>query len=227
MSSKTAVITGAAGDLGGALCAALSAEGWRVIGVDIRPPADVIADVCDAVRLAEIAAEVGEDLALWVNAAGVLGGGKPGVCDLDTWGRLIAVNLTGTYAGCEAAFAVMKAGGGGRIVNIGSLAGQMGGAPGMHPAYGASKAGVHALTKTYAQAGGRHGIRCNAVAPGVLAGSMADSQPVEMLAKIARGNPMGRLGRMSEVVQAVLFLGDPERSDYVNGAILPINGGLR
>ncbi len=225
--SRTAVITGAAGDLGGALCAALSAEGWRVIGVDIRPPADVIADVCDAPKLAEIAAGIGADLKLWVNAAGVLGGGKPGVADLDTWQRLISINLTGTYAGCEAAFSVMRASEGGRIVNVGSLAGQVGGAPGMHPAYGASKAGVHALTKTYAQAGGRHNIRCNAVAPGVLAGSMASSQPEALLAKIARGNPTGRLGQMSEVVQAVLFLGDPERSDYVNGAILPINGGLR
>lgn len=225
--SRAAVITGAAGDLGGALCAALAKEGWRVIGIDIRPPAGVIADVCDAPRLAEIAAEVGADLKLWVNAAGVLGGGKPGVTDLETWQRLISVNLTGTYAGCEAAFAVMREHSGGRIVNVGSLAGQMGGAPGMHPAYGASKAGVHALTKTYAQAGGRHNIRCNAVAPGVLEGSMAASQPAELLEKIARSNPTGRLGQMAEVVQAVLFLGDPERSDYVNGAILPINGGLR
>jgi 3-oxoacyl-[acyl-carrier protein] reductase len=224
---STAVITGAAGDLGGALCEALAGEGWRVIGVDIRPPATVIADVCDAARLTALAEEIGADLGLWVNAAGVLGGGKPGVCDLDTWQRLIAVNLTGTYAGCEAAFAVMKASGGGRIVNVGSLAGQVGGAPGMHPAYGASKAGVHALTRTYAQAGARHGIRCNAVAPGVIAGSMAESQPPELLLKIAHSNPTGRLGRMSEVVQAVLFLGDPARSDYVNGAILPINGGLR
>ena len=49
----------------------------------------------------------------------------------------------------------------------------------------------------------------------------------ELLMKIARSNPSGRLGRMAEVVQAILFLGDPQRSDYINGAILPINGGLR
>ena len=49
----------------------------------------------------------------------------------------------------------------------------------------------------------------------------------DRLMKIARGNPTGRLGRMSEVVQAILFLGDPARSDYINGAIIPINGGLR
>lgn len=225
--SRTAVITGAAGDLGSALCEALRGEGWRVVGVDIRPPADVIADVCDAERMIALAAEIGEDLGLWVNAAGVLGAGRPGHPDLGTWSRLISINLTGTYIGCEAAFSVMKASSGGRIVNVGSLAGQVGGAPGMHAAYGASKAGVHALTKTYAQAGARHNIRCNAVAPGVLEGSMADTQPDEMLARIARSNPTGRLGRMSEVVSAILFLGDPARSDYINGAILPINGGLR
>ena len=225
--SQTAIITGAAGDLGSALCATLRSEGWRVIGVDIRPEADVVADVCDASRMCALAEEVGGDLTLWVNAAGVLGGGKPGHLDLQTWDRLIRINLTGTYIGCEAAFAVMKASGGGRIVNVGSLAGQVGGAPGMHAAYGASKAGVHALTKTYAQAGARHNIRCNAVAPGVLEGTMASSQPAELLARIARSNPTGRLGRMSEVVAAVLFLGDPARSDYINGTILSINGGLR
>lgn len=225
--SRIAVVTGAAGDMGQALCQALSAAGWRVVGIDLRPPADVIADVCDAPRLAALAAELGPGLKLWVNAAGILGAGKPGQTDLDTWQRIIAVNLTGTYSGCEAALPVMKAGGGGRIVNVGSLAGQIGGAPGMHPAYGASKAGVHALTKTYAQAGARHNILCNAVAPGVLEGSMAETQPAEMLNRIARSNPTGRLGRMAEVVQAILFLGDPERSDHINGAVLPINGGLR
>ena len=102
--SRIAVITGAAGDMGQALCQALSATDWRVVGVDVRPPADVIADVCDAPRLAQLAAELGAELKLWVNAAGILGAGKPGQTDLDTWQRVLAVNLTGTYGGCEAAF---------------------------------------------------------------------------------------------------------------------------
>ena len=226
--SRTAVVTGAAGDMGSALCTALSEQGWRVVGVDVQPGTTMTADVCDAPRMAALAAEIGSDLGLWVNAAGVLAPGKPGVTDLSAWDRLLRINLTGTYVGCEAAFAVMKAHGqGGRIVNVGSLAGQVGGAPGMHPAYGASKAGVHALTKTYAQAGGRHGILCCAVAPGVLEGSMADGSPSELLTRIARSNPTGRLGTMAEVVQAIVFLGDPRQSGYINGAILPINGGIR
>jgi 3-oxoacyl-[acyl-carrier protein] reductase len=91
------------------------------------------------------------------------------VADADAleWERIIAVNLTGTFHGCAAALAVMSANGGGRIVNIGSLSGQVGGTA-LHPAYGASKAGVHALTRTYALEGARHGVYCNAVAPSVI-----------------------------------------------------------
>ena len=120
----------------------------------------------------------------------------------------------------------MRARGGGRIVNVGSLAGQSGGMGGMHPAYGASKAGAHALTKTYASAGARHGVLCNAVAPGVLEGAMAARFPPDLAARIAAANPTGRLGTIDEVVRAILFLGDPARSGYINGAVLPINGGV-
>ena len=127
----------------------------------------------------------------------------------EDWNRIIAVNLTGTFHGCAAALAVMSQGGGGRIVNAGSLSGHVGGT-GVHPAYGASKAGVHALTKTYALEGARHGVACNAVAPGVLEGRMGGAvRRTGQLERLARANPLRRLGRIEEAVEAIRFLADP------------------
>ena len=139
------------------------------------------------------------------------------------WERIIAVNLTGTFHGCAAALAVMSANGGGRIVNIGSLSGQVGGTA-LHPAYGASKAGVHALTRTYALEGARYGVYCNAVAPSVIEGSMASQLSERQREQLARANPLRRLARMPEVVEAVRYLAS-DAASYTNGVILPVNGG--
>jgi len=226
------VVTGAAGDLGGALCDAWAAEGWAVFGADIRDPKRggvtyVEADVRDrasVVALAERAA-LESALSVWVNCAGIVAAAKIREADPDVWDRIIAVNLTGTFHGCAAAMNAMIAGGrGGRIVNVGSLSGQIGGR-GMHPAYGASKAGVHTLTKSYAAAGARYGIACNVVAPGVIEGSMAEGFSEDQRQKVVMTNPMRRLARMDEVVSVIRFLANAERSSYMNGAVVPINGG--
>jgi NAD(P)-dependent dehydrogenase (short-subunit alcohol dehydrogenase family) len=177
-----AVITGAAGDLGQALTETFLSDGHRVYGGDIVPVeprpglVPVHLDVTDraaVLALAERAAAEAGPLKLWINAAGVLRVVKVLEAELVDWERIIAVNLTGTFNGCAAALEVMRRTGGGRIVNIGSLSGQVGGTA-LHPAYGASKAGVHALTKTYALEGARYGVYCNAVAPSVIEGAMAD-----------------------------------------------------
>ena len=168
------------------------------------------------------AAEAGP-LRLWINAAGIVRVVKVGEADPEDWERIIAVNLTGTFHGCAAALAVMRRDGGGRIVNIGSLSGQVGGT-GVHPAYGASKAGVHALTRTYALEGARFGIYCNAVAPSVLEGRMGGQFSERQRAQLASANPLRRLGRIEEVVGAVRYLASAAAS-YTNGVILPLNGG--
>lgn len=94
----------------------------------------------------------------------------------------------------------------------------------MHPAYGASKAGVHALTKTYASEGARHGVLCNAVAPGLLEGTMSRAFGEVAREKLVRSAPLRRLGRVEEVVRVIRLLTDPE-TGYMNGAIVPVNGG--
>lgn len=226
------VITGAAGDMGAALCDSFLADGFIVFGADLAAPqprdglASVITDVTDrdaVFALAERAAAKCR-LDVWINCAGIFRPVAVPQAGAADWHRIIAVNLTGTFHGCAAALAVMSKGGGGRIVNAGSLSGHVGGT-GVHPAYGASKAGVHALTKTYALEGARHGIACNAVAPGVLEGKMGGQFGDGQLERLARSNPMRRLGRIAEAVEAIRFLADPVRASYLNGVILPVNGG--
>jgi 3-oxoacyl-[acyl-carrier protein] reductase len=132
-------------------------------------------------------------------------------------------STTGTFHGCAAALEVMGRSGGGRIVNIGSLSGQVGGT-GLHPAYGASKAGVHALTRTYALEGAKCGVYCNAVAPSVIEGALASQMSERQREQLARTNPLRRLARMPEVVDAVRYLAS-DAASYTNGVILPVNGG--
>ena len=229
---SAAVITGAAGDLGRALSEAFLAEGYRVYGGDVVPMepraglVPVHLDVTDRAAvfaLAERAAAEAGPLRLWINAAGIVRVVKVSEAAPEDWERIIAVNLTGTFHGCAAALAVMRRQGGGRIVNLGSLSGQVGGT-GVHPAYGASKAGVHALTRTYALEGAKFGVLCNAVAPSVLEGSMGSQFSERQREQLAAANPLRRLGRIEEVVGAVRYLASAAAS-YTNGVILPLNGG--
>lgn len=231
MKPGAVVITGAAGDLGSALAADFLAAGRVVHGADIRPVEAPGAiphplDVTDRGAVFDLADRVaaGDGLAAWINAAGLVRTGPLRQAEEADWQRLIAVNLTGTWHGCAAALETMIAGAqGGVIVNLGSLAGQVG-YPGLHPAYGASKAAVHQLTKAYAQEGARHGIRVNAVAPSVLEGRMGDAFSDDQRARLVRANPQRRLGTMADVVGVVRFLCSPEAA-YITGATLPVNGG--
>jgi NAD(P)-dependent dehydrogenase (short-subunit alcohol dehydrogenase family) len=227
-----AVITGAAGDLGRALAQAFLAEGYRVYGGDIAPVeprvglVPVHLDVTDRAAvfaLAERAAAEAGPLRLWINAAGILRVVRVPEADPLDWERITAVNLTGTFHGCAAALEVMGRSGGGRIVNIGSLSGQVGGT-GLHPAYGASKAGVHALTRSYALEGAKCGVYCNAVAPSVIEGALASQMSERQREQLARTNPLRRLARMPEVVDAVRYLAS-DAASYTTGVILPVNGG--
>jgi NAD(P)-dependent dehydrogenase (short-subunit alcohol dehydrogenase family) len=226
------VITGAAGDLGRALAASFLADGHTVFGADIAPiepcagliPVELdVTDRAALFALAERAAAAAGALSLWINAAGIVRVTRVLDADPEDWDKIVAVNLTGTFHSCAAALAVMSRQRFGRIVNIGSLSGQVGGT-GVHPAYGASKAGVHALTKTYALEGARYGVYCNAVAPSVIEGAMGSQFSDRQREQLAQSNPQRRLARMDEVIDAVRYLAS-EAASYTNGVILPVNGG--
>lgn len=230
-SLESVVVTGAAGDMGLAIAESFLADGFRVYGADLAPVPEraglvgITLDVTDRAAVFALAERAAAEtrLAVWVNAAGIFVKARVIDADPKDWDRVIAVNLTGTFHGCAAALQAMT-GKGGRIVNIGSLSGQLGGL-GVHPAYSASKAGVHALTKNYALEGAKHGVTCNAVAPGPIEGRMASQFGAPTIEKIRAVNPQRRLGTMDEIVHAVRYLADP-RAGHTNGAILQINGGV-
>ncbi len=229
---KGVVITGAAGDMGAGAAASFRADGFRIYAADLKAPAPaentvpVALDVRDRAAVMALAerAAAESDLRVWINCAGVVSNAPVDQASAAEWDRIIAINLTGTFHGCAAAFEVMRKNSppGGRIVNAGSISGQLGGV-GPHPAYGASKAGVHALTKSYAIAGARYGIYCNAVAPSVIAGSMSKEFSGAQLEKYLAGIPMRRLATMDEIVHAIRYLADP-RAGYTNGVVLALNG---
>ena len=219
-----AVVTGGAGDLGRAIAARLERDGLQVIAADLRGDAEPL-DVTDRAAVFALAGRVAAqgEMAVWVNAAGLFLPCDVAQASEADWDRIIAVNLTGVFHGCAAALAAMTPRRRGRIVNMGSISGQVGGVA-VHPAYGASKAGVHALTKSYALEGARHGVLCNAVAPGLLDGAMSSQFSARQIERLARAAPLGRLGAMSEIAEVVAFLAGPGAS-YMTGAILPVNGG--
>ena len=139
------------------------------------------------------------------------------------WDRIHATHLRATYVFCHHAIAPMRARGHGRIINTASMHGLGGGRAGIAN-YTSAKAGVMGLTRNLAKEVGPHGITANAVAPGFIHTEFFDNYPREFIAQIERQNPLHRLGRPDEVADLVCFLASPQAA-YINGAIIPIDGG--
>lgn len=142
----------------------------------------------------------------------------------EEWDRVMAINLKGTFLCSQAVTPVMKKRNSGRIINLGSIAGKVGGiATGAH--YSVSKAGVICLTKAAARALAPHGITVNALAPGVI--------ETDMTRSITHGDwdgylgsiPLGRIGSPDELARAAVFLAGDEAA-YITGEILDVNGGM-
>lgn len=247
LANKNAIITGGGAGLGFEMAQLFGHEGARVAiierdaglaaqaeaelrgeGLDaIAFPADV-SDAQDVSGAFRQAAEYHRGVVhILVNNAGIAEFGSVENTPLALWERIIAVNLTGTFLCSQAVLPYMKTAGG-AIVNLASIAGQIG-IPKM-AAYCASKAAIIGLTRQMAADYTALGIRVNCLCPGRVAGTKLDQNIMrrdsveETQAKIAK-YPIGRFGRPDEIAQAALFLASDE-SSFVAGAALTIDGGM-
>jgi NAD(P)-dependent dehydrogenase (short-subunit alcohol dehydrogenase family) len=203
-----------------AVCDSLPGHGHVIVRADLTDPDAVSAMVDDA------AGQLG-GLDVLVNNAGIYGG-RPvlGTSYAEwraAWQATIGVNLTGAANVTWCAVRHMVAGGkGGRIVNVGSR-GAYRGEP-AHPAYGASKAGLHALGQSLAVALAPHGITVAAVAPGYVATDMTAEELATPAGDVIRAqSPFNRVATPREVAAAVVYLASPE-SGWSSGAVLDLNG---
>lgn len=141
---------------------------------------------------------------------------------LSSWQKVIDVDLTGVFlCAREAAYHLIKQGEGGAIVNISSLSwmGNVG-----QTNYSAAKAGVVAMTRTWGMELARYGIRAVAIAPGITATEMAEAMPQEARDRLTDAVPLRRMAEPAEVSLAVRFALE---NDYLNGRVIPVDGGLR
>ncbi|XVV08658.1 SDR family NAD(P)-dependent oxidoreductase [Actinoplanes sp. CA-131856] len=219
---RIAVITGGRSGLGAAAAARLTADGVRVITLDLAGGADLRVDVSDSAAVHAAAAEIGP-VDILINSAGVVGPNAP-LWEIDRagWDRTFAVNVHGTFNTCHAFVPGMRERGWGRIVNIASMAGKDGN-PNMSP-YSASKAAVIALTKSLGKELATSGVLANAIAPAVIETPMnADTSP-EALAHITGLIPMKRVGRPEEVAELIAWLVS-DKVSFSTGAVYDISGG--
>ncbi len=232
-----AIVTGAASGIGAALTAALAEAGAEVTAFDRQLPAPGEArdnvvfhrlDVSDESEVAALVAEVaaGRRVTDLFNIAGVGSTTTALETDVEDWDRVFAVNARGTFLLCKHVIPLLIAGGGGSVVNMGSIAGLVGLRG--RAAYCASKGAVIALTRALAVDHVADGVRVNCVCPGTV-----DSPWVrrlvedagESLDALRARQPMGRLGTPEEIAAAALYLAG-DGAAFATGTVLTIDGGL-
>jgi 3-oxoacyl-[acyl-carrier protein] reductase len=141
----------------------------------------------------------------------------------ELWERDLRVNLTGAFNCAQAAWPHMKERGWGRIVNMASVAGTLGGFG--QASYSTTKAGLLGLTKTLAMEGGRHGITCNAIVPGVIGTEAFDMANAAMNERIVRRTALRRPGEPQEIANVVAFLSS-DLASYITGVEVNVSGGV-
>ena len=160
-------------------------------------------------------------LDILVNNSGIISDRSIKKMSMDDFESVIRVNLTGTFIVTQKAAAILR--NAGRIINMSSVSGQMGLFGQAN--YSSSKAGIIALTKVSAREFARQNITVNAIAPGFIDVGMSKGVPGEAMQSFIKQIPLGRLGDVSEIVNAALFLASPMAS-YITGHVLNVNGGF-
>lgn len=241
--NKVALVTGAGSGIGEAVSLLMAQHGARVLlaDVDVDGSEQVLARIekaggtarvvkCDVSQPEDVERAVADAVDAWgqldiaVNNAGIGGEQQPlGSYSLESWNKVIAVNLSGVFHGMRYQIPAMLKSGGGAIVNMASILGAVGFAS--SSAYVAAKHGVLGLTKTAAIEYATQNIRVNSVGPGFIKTPLLDDNlPAEQLKQIAALHPMQRLGTAEEVAELVLWLSS-DKASFVTGSYYNVDGG--
>lgn len=239
---KIALVTGAAQGIGRAIALLLAEQGADVIVSDInlekaretaqeieargRRALAIQANVAIPAEVEQMVETIIDQFGridILVNNAGITRDRLILRMTEEDWDVVLDVNLKGTFNCTKAALRHMTKQRSGKIVNIASVSGEMGN-PGQAN-YAASKAGVIGFTKTIAREFAARGINVNAIAPGFIQTAMTDALPEKVRETLKQMIPMERLGQPEDVAHAVLFLVS-ERSSYITGQVLNVNGGI-
>jgi NAD(P)-dependent dehydrogenase (short-subunit alcohol dehydrogenase family) len=252
MNEQTVLVAGGAGGIGSAIARAFAKAGSAVAVCDARLDAaettalDIQSangrarawkmDVTDQAGVERAADEVERQLGAietWVNAAGISKIVPFLDCTEQTWDQILQVNLKGVFLGCQAAIRRMLPRKRGAIVNLSSQSGKVGNT--QYAAYCASKFGVIGLTQSLAVEFAPHGIRVNALCPGIVPTPMWDSQtadyafkrnmrPEEVRPYLVSRIPLGRVCEPDEVARVAVFLAGEDAS-YITGQAINLTGG--
>jgi 3-oxoacyl-[acyl-carrier protein] reductase len=242
LSDRTAIVTGAASGIGAGIAVAFSAEGARVALVDqvaesaAEPVLEQVRKVgsepyfhqCNVASEAEVEAMTKAVLSLFghvdilVNNAGIFTESSVADMPIADWDLVLGVNLRGTFLCTRFVLNHMLERGYGRIINMASQLGQIGGAEVAH--YSASKGGVIAFTKALAREVSTKGVLVNAIAPGPIKTPMLDNETEEWRSRKLGELPIGRFGEVSEVTPTAILLASYGGSYYVGQTLGP-NGG--
>jgi len=239
LKNKNIIITGASGGIGNSIVEKLYENGANILATgtrvekleDLKKEFNNIKtlkfDIFQHTKIEDFinnaTEELGGSLDCIINNAGITKDNLTIRMSLEEWTKVVDINLTSTFLMCKYSIKKMLRNKAGKIINITSVVGHTGNAGQAN--YAASKAGIVAMSKSLAIEYGKKNINVNCISPGFIATAMTDQIDEKHKDAIIAKIPSGRLGKPSDIANAVTFL-TSDQSDYINGETLHVNGGM-